>query len=435
MSVNIFGYIKRGSIVLIALIMFFTVPAEAISSEQRRLYHSGVSYYDIDEYCGINPFSAGANSAVGDASGYPVRVPVISDPDALAAAIDQFILETRPNSPYAGMGQYFVQGGMRAEINPIMVVTISLKETQLATISGSGMAAGSHNSFGRTANPRTQPYVETNRYWYKWDSWQASLFSEEFPADGTVEQPDDIFQYIARRFESNLDNFEDFLEQYAPSFENDTAQYINDVLRWSDLIVDMAGEDVVDLGQIGSSVTTTASGTERCPPTTRGQPAGIENFVFYSQNDEAWRNYPFGSSRLGPSGCGPTSVAMVVATFVDSSVTPIEVADKTHQYYIAGSGSSWALFTEGIAQWGLSSRDIGANFDAARDALDEGSLIIARGNGPMPFTRGGHVIVIRGHDGQGGFYVGDPQERQLREEPYDQARLAGSNINMWVISR
>lgn len=180
-------------------------------------------------------------------------------------------------------------------------------------------------------------------------------------------------------------------------------------------------------------VTSTPSSASGC---ASGQPAGVENFVFYSQYDPKWKDYRYGSSTIGPSGCGPTAVAMVVATLVDSKVTPKETADYgTAQNYLGPSGSSWAFFEEGVKNWGLNSTNIGKDYAAARSALQSGGLVIAAGQGPMPFTDQGHIIVIRGIDEKGDFLVGDSQETSQQNKAYSQSSLSGTLKNMWVITK
>lgn len=422
---------------LVLLLLGTTSPVHAVTPEQRRVFDSGAYYFNIDEYCGPVTGSTSSNAASASASGYPVRTPHIKDSAAVAKAINDFIQEKKPRSPFAGMGQYFVQGGMRAGINPLMVVTQSLKETGLATISGSGMSSGSYNSFGRTAT-RSQPHVSTNRLWYKWDSWQASLYASNYPATGNTGDPDDIFQYIARRYADKLDNFETFLHAYAPAYENDTATYIRQVVQWSQEIANKAGPDAIDLGTIGTQSvdqsTLRVGGGTGC---RNGEAAGIENFVFYSQYDSRWKDHPFGNSLIGPSGCGPTSLAMVVATLANRNITPIDTANFGTQQGHAQpqGGSSWSLFERGPSNWGLSSSTIGQDFDAAAAAIRSGALVIASGTGAMPYTNQGHIIVIRGVKQDGSFVVADPQRTTGEEETYTQAQLIGSTRNMWVITK
>ena len=49
--------------------------------------------------------------------------------------------------------------------------------------------------------------------------------------------------------------------------------------------------------------------------------------VSYLQTDPRWKNVPYAvkgeHSTIGGSGCGPTSMAMVLATWADPAVTPL----------------------------------------------------------------------------------------------------------------
>ena len=48
--------------------------------------------------------------------------------------------------------------------------------------------------------------------------------------------------------------------------------------------------------------------------------------VSYFQTDPRWKNIPYAvkgeSSTIGGSGCGPSSAAMILATWADKNVTP-----------------------------------------------------------------------------------------------------------------
>jgi N-acetylmuramoyl-L-alanine amidase len=163
------------------------------------------------------------------------------------------------------MGKYFVQGGMRAGINPLLVVAHAQKETGFGK-DGSGIKSGSHNSFGRSASA-TQPGVTTSRKWYSWGSWEASLYAPVYPASGKVDQPDDIFQYIARRYSNNLDNgLTSYMEgpnglpAYGPSSDgNDVPGYIAHITKVGQDIAAASG-GAIDLTKLGGA-TTSVGGT------------------------------------------------------------------------------------------------------------------------------------------------------------------------------
>lgn len=157
------------------------------------------------------------------------------------------------------------------------------------------------------------------------------------------------------------------------------------------------------------------------PPDPTGQsfcetePAG--DFVHYLQCDDEWADYAL--VRSGPNsnmcqgGCGPASIAMVLATMYDESITPVDVADYSNDNgYHTSAGSSWQLMENAPIEMSNGELDVenfGSNLDNALNTLDQGGLVIATGrNSPPPYTEGGHIIVIRQELENGNFLVGDP---------------------------
>ncbi|MEI6481230.1 MAG: N-acetylmuramoyl-L-alanine amidase, partial [Candidatus Saccharibacteria bacterium] len=204
-----------------------------------------------------------SNTGTGTSNGYPIKVPVIKDAAKLASAIDQYIKSSQPNSPMNGMGKYFVQGGMRAGINPVLVVAHAQHESGFGTAKSKFNDLGAHNAYGRTAGAG-QPSVSTNRDWYKWESWEKSLYASAYPASGKADQPDDQFQYIARKFAKSLNESLQVylggdptrgLPPYAPASDgNNVAAYIKDIQDTTSKISVLAG-DAIDLKQLGSAST------------------------------------------------------------------------------------------------------------------------------------------------------------------------------------
>lgn len=173
-------------------------------------------------------------------------------------------------------------------------------------------------------------------------------------------------------------------------------------------------------------------------PTDQGSPTGScgtasGNFVFYNQCDPKWANAhydstPSGNGTICANGCGATSVAEVVATLADSSVTPVESANYSMSVggYIKGSGTSFAYFSSGPQHWGLHTTDLGQDLDKAIAVLRGGGLVIAGGAGADPFTTGGHVLVLKGIASNGDILVGDPDtDHKETQYPPSQLRSAG----------
>lgn len=194
----------------------------------------------------------------------------------------------------------------------------------------------------------------------------------------------------------------------------------------------------------GNQIVGTGSSIECTGGSANGQ------FVFYSQYDPKWKDECYGGgttgnctySTVGQGGCGPSSVAMVVATLKDRSVTPKTVADYSTSkgWYVPNVGSSWNLMRYGPEKWGLNSKEIGTNLDEAISALKNGALVIASGSGATPYTAGGHLLVIRGITENGKFLLGDSNVRI----PADKARnntaewepstIRQGLKNLWIIT-
>ena len=174
-------------------------------------------------------------------------------------------------------------------------------------------------------------------------------------------------------------------------------------------------------------------------PTDQGSPTGScgtasGNFVFYNQCDSKWANAHYDSTSSGngticANGCGATSVAEVVATLADSSVTPVESANYSMSVggYIKGSGTSWSYFSAGPQHWGLHTTELGTDINKAISVLQGGGLVIAAGNGAAPFTSGGHVLVLKGIASNGDILVGDP-DTEHTETQYSPSQIQSAGL-------
>ena len=115
--------------------------------------------------------------------------------------------------------------------------------------------------------------------------------------------------------------------------------------------------------------------------------------VSYLQTDPRWggQDYSAAGERttIGASGCGPTAMAMVLATWVDPSITPAtECAWALAKGYKAPhQGTYYGYFAKAAARFGL--RCTQCNWNSlygnsqssvhaqAKAALDAGGLVIA----------------------------------------------------------
>jgi len=166
--------------------------------------------------------------------------------------------------------------------------------------------------------------------------------------------------------------------------------------------------------------------------------------VYYNQTDSRWDNKMYGKSgSIGEAGCGPTALAIVVASLTDNQVTPYHVAQWSVEngYRCEGNGSYHSLIPNGGEHYGLTVTGIGNNSKKLVEALKEGKLAIAimsKGH----FTTGGHFIVLRGVTEDGNILVADPasvkrssQEWALGIITNEASRKAGSGGPFWVFSK
>lgn len=153
------------------------------------------------------------------------------------------------------------------------------------------------------------------------------------------------------------------------------------------------------------------------------------------QWDKRWGAIPYGSSMIALSGCGPTCLAMAAAGLTgNADATPAAIAQYAMEqgYYVEGTGTAWALMTEGCEAYGLRGEEIGLSEAEMAQKLEDGCLLIcsvSKGD----FTQTGHFIVICGYE-DGWFEVNDPNSVERSNAKWTYERLAGQIRNLWAMS-
>lgn len=176
----------------------------------------------------------------------------------------------------------------------------------------------------------------------------------------------------------------------------------------------------------GGAAVTTATATSTCPGAigTGQDTKFIDGFTVYSQYDPDWKDLPYGTSTIGNSGCGPSAMAMII-TSMGTRVTPVEAANfaASKNLYVEGVGSAWSIAPTLAEHWNLRAEAIGANVQRIAQTLQAGGLVMAAGSGPVPWTTGGHIIVIRGVTADGKFKVGDSAHPDANTTNWDPQEL------------
>lgn len=135
--------------------------------------------------------------------------------------------------------------------------------------------------------------------------------------------------------------------------------------------------------------------------------------VDYKQYDSRWGGKVYTScgnksQTMRNSGCGPTAMADIVATWMNPKITPWSLAKyaMTNGYRTANSGTAWAFFPAVAKAFGFSKFVQTKSMATLRAALAEGAYAVAS-MGPGYWTKGGHFICVWKMD-EDYVYANDP---------------------------
>ena len=149
--------------------------------------------------------------------------------------------------------------------------------------------------------------------------------------------------------------------------------------------------------------------------------------ISYLQIDKRWADIDYSASgektTIGASGCGPSCMAMVIATLIDTTITPKDTCAWALKsgYKAPKQGTYYSYFIPAGAKYGITLQRINfaniygatgsvakASHAAALAAIKKGNWIIAcmgKGN----WTRSGHYILAYGVSGDGNnVLINDP---------------------------
>ncbi len=216
--------------------------------------------------------NSGSGNVEGSSQCIGKALPTINDSAGFAAAINQYIDEwLGPNrtSPFQGLGQDFVDGGIKTGLNPMLLVAHLKIEASFATGPPTEGWAGntysteqgalnqdqsqrvpSYNAFGREGSSK-QPivYYKNNegriRTPYKWASWADSISG-----------PDSQFELIKRRYgDLPPEDLTAHIMRYAPPTDgNDVEKYVQGIKDTMTAIIALAGDSLSCGGASGSYI-------------------------------------------------------------------------------------------------------------------------------------------------------------------------------------
>lgn len=175
-----------------------------------------------------------------------------------------------------------------------------------------------------------------------------------------------------------------------------------------------------------------------------------EKPVSYLQTDSRWASWPYSNkdenTDIAESGCGPTAMAMVIATWKDSSVTPVTTCQwaLNKGYKATGNGTYHSYFVPQAAAYGIDCERVNTTsfqymnstqaapyHQKAWDAVSEGDIVICL-MGPGNWTRGGHYIVWYSNDANGNVYINDPASTKSNRVKNTFALLKSQVRYYWI---
>lgn len=169
--------------------------------------------------------------------------------------------------------------------------------------------------------------------------------------------------------------------------------------------------------------------------------------IDYKQNDTKWGSNAYAvdgeTSTIKSAGCGPTTMADVLAAIVSPYIDPVTCASwaRQHGYKVYKSGTSYSYPVAQAAAYGVTVRRINTsnvygnpNTSAhiqALQALQGGNWVIAC-MGKGLWTSSGHYIVTYGYSG-GKVYINDPASTKAARACNDWALFASQAKYYWVV--
>lgn len=166
--------------------------------------------------------------------------------------------------------------------------------------------------------------------------------------------------------------------------------------------------------------------------------------VYFNQGEEPWANMPYGSSTIGMSGCGPTSMAIVISTLTGQTVTPQMTCDYSiaNGEYVSGLGTAHSFPTNAAHHWGLTCERVGKDrMSYVVQSLKEGKMVVEICEAyTITGSGSGHFIVLTGVTSDGGITIADCASRERTGQVYSLETITSYGRDLsegafWIIGK
>ena len=145
------------------------------------------------------------------------------------------------------------------------------------------------------------------------------------------------------------------------------------------------------------------------------QATAAEQPIHYLQTDSKWENVIYSSSNnrtqtIGATGCGPTSLAMVLNKYIDKDITPVEAASFSvkNNHRTRNQGTSWTLFSDAAEKYDIEFYQTASSVEAKEWMKNNPNGLIICSMKKGNWTNGGHFILLWKIDEEDNVYINDP---------------------------
>lgn len=209
------------------------------------------------------------------------------------------------------------------------------------------------------------------------------------------------------------------------SYINNLNVSVNDIDMLQEIAINLPNAyDVVDLLQIirNGNYSDGAMGGGDSVNISSSEAGFSGEIPLFYQSDPRWANKMYGTANMYDSGCGPTSLAMVITglqgnisgldTNNDGILDPYEAAcwSNSNGYRVPNVGTSHALYAALGQKVGLTVREYETSaYESVKADLKKGLPVIVSMIGHKTIVPGGgHFLVLTSIDANGNVTINDP---------------------------
>lgn len=166
--------------------------------------------------------------------------------------------------------------------------------------------------------------------------------------------------------------------------------------------------------------------------------------LYYNQGDSRWAEYPYGGADpMKKYGCGPTAVAMLVNSFTNERVTPVDIANWSAENgcYASQGGSYHRLIPNALSAYGFNVESVTDYSRGNISGLLHSNHILVALMGRGALTNNGHFVIITKILDSGNLQIADPnnyenstKEWNLEQIMSELKRGCDSGGPLWAVS-